>query len=220
MTCGCTRILSARKRGRRAGASNMSAMSLVPPYIIVSNGGFGELGWDSLVAIGTLVLALVTAWLAWSTRKLARETADDVSSQLRPVLIDSAEGVLVVGYPQDSDQGAFTLAVKNVGPGPALNARAEIFIKYRNDSWTWETGVGTVGPGAAAGGQRIWPVPPIYAEAQPEPDITCEISCVYEDVANGIHRTVFNYTSAAPQRPDLAQILTVRLGLVKTQVPQ
>lgn len=44
-----------------------------------------ELGWDTLVAIGTLALALATAALARSTRGLANETADEVEHSKRQV---------------------------------------------------------------------------------------------------------------------------------------
>jgi hypothetical protein len=42
-------------------------------------------GWEALVAIGTLGLAIVTAGLAWSTRGLASETADEVKHSKRQV---------------------------------------------------------------------------------------------------------------------------------------
>jgi hypothetical protein len=38
-----------------------------------------EWGWDALVAIGTLALAVVTVVLAWSTRRMARAAAQDVA---------------------------------------------------------------------------------------------------------------------------------------------
>jgi hypothetical protein len=37
-----------------------------------------EFGWEALVAIGTLALALATAGLAWSTRRLAARTTEEV----------------------------------------------------------------------------------------------------------------------------------------------
>jgi hypothetical protein len=44
-----------------------------------------SLGWESLVAIGTLLLAIATVLLAASTRRLARETTDEVSHSARHV---------------------------------------------------------------------------------------------------------------------------------------
>lgn len=37
-----------------------------------------EVGWDALVAGGTIGLAIFTAWLAWTTRSLARQTSTEV----------------------------------------------------------------------------------------------------------------------------------------------
>jgi hypothetical protein len=42
-----------------------------------------ELGWNALVAIGTLALALATLTLAYSTRSLAKETAEEVGHSAR-----------------------------------------------------------------------------------------------------------------------------------------
>jgi hypothetical protein len=37
-----------------------------------------QVGWDALVAGGTIGLAIFTAWLAWTTRSLARQTSSEV----------------------------------------------------------------------------------------------------------------------------------------------
>lgn len=42
-------------------------------------------GWDSLVAFGTIGLALFTAWLAWTTRSAVRESRDAIKLQVREV---------------------------------------------------------------------------------------------------------------------------------------
>jgi hypothetical protein len=47
--------------------------------IIVHTGGW-NFGWDSLVAFGTFALAVATGLLA-------KETADEIASQMRPVLV-------------------------------------------------------------------------------------------------------------------------------------
>ena len=44
-------------------------------------------GWEALAAIGTLALALGTVALAWTTRHLAEESAADLRSQWRPLLL-------------------------------------------------------------------------------------------------------------------------------------
>ena len=111
---------------------------------------FSEFGWDSLVAIATGVLAFITALLAWSTRALARETAEDVRSEIRPVLIDASRGTLTVTYHPGDDQGAGEVQVKNVGPGPAVNVHIKgSFAGIGESSWRR---LGTVGPNQAGSG--------------------------------------------------------------------
>lgn len=43
--------------------------------------------WTALAAIGTLSLAGFTAWLAWSTRGLAKSSQLDQEAQWRPVIL-------------------------------------------------------------------------------------------------------------------------------------
>jgi hypothetical protein len=80
----------------------------------------------------TLVLAAVTGWLAWTTRRLARATAEEVQGQTRPVIVPADWTVEVSkfrwfpdatnrSYPQ-GDDGSYTISfsVRNIGAGPAL----------------------------------------------------------------------------------------------------
>jgi hypothetical protein len=68
-------------------------------------------GWEALVAIGTIFLALVTAGLAWSTRRLAAATASEVEAQRRPILVP-VEGTIEMfeteldGYAAELPEGA------------------------------------------------------------------------------------------------------------------
>src|SRR5947207_1820977 len=43
-------------------------------------------GWEALVALGTIGLALATTVLAWSTRRVAQATQAEISASWRPVL--------------------------------------------------------------------------------------------------------------------------------------
>jgi hypothetical protein len=80
------------------------------------------LGWDALVAIGTIGLALGTFLLAWSTRTAALRAAEDIRSQWRPALIpgDSAEPSFSLSELEEEE---FLLAVEvvNVGRGAAYD---------------------------------------------------------------------------------------------------
>jgi hypothetical protein len=90
----------------------------------VPSGSF-EWGWDALVAIGTIGLALGTFLLAWSSRTAALRAAEDIRSQWRPALIpgDSAEPSCSLSELEEEE---FVLAVEvvNVGRGAAYDIDA------------------------------------------------------------------------------------------------
>ena len=103
------------------------------------------LGWDALVAIGTLTLAVVTSivagftWrvasktsvLAEKTSELATATQADVVSQFRPVIAPAEipgppsrgtdAGPLVWTY--ERKNGIRVFGLTNIGNGPALNVK-------------------------------------------------------------------------------------------------
>ncbi|MDP9227405.1 MAG: hypothetical protein M3P18_26875 [Actinomycetota bacterium] len=81
-------------------------------------------GWDALVAIGTLALAGVTYVLARATRRLARETAEEVRGQTRPVVVPVHDTVDVSPKRNDSVGSYFevTVRLRNIGAGPALTS--------------------------------------------------------------------------------------------------
>src|SRR5438874_3636234 len=99
-----------------------------------------DIGWESIVALATLLLAGVTGWLAWTTRKLARATAEEVQGQTRPVVVPTGDPIRVGVEQVNPDQegkppypgpgavpgelrGSFSVTVpmRNIGVGPALN---------------------------------------------------------------------------------------------------
>ena len=75
------------------------------------------IGWEAAVGLGTLVLAAVTACLAYATGRMARVAEQDLASEFIPVLVDD----LGTGV----DGNTITLAFKNVGRGPAMYAEVE-----------------------------------------------------------------------------------------------
>jgi hypothetical protein len=91
------------------------------------------LGWEFVLALVTLLLATFTGWLAWTTRRLARATADEVQGQTRPVLVPARRAVDVAQTEQFPGGEYFkvTIRVRNIGAGPALNAT----ITAGSDSW-------------------------------------------------------------------------------------
>jgi hypothetical protein len=72
--------------------------------------------WTALAAIAAIALAIVTGWLAFSTRKLARASTADQRAQWRPILTVDPEGH--VDY--DDATGELSFELRNVGRGPAL----------------------------------------------------------------------------------------------------
>ena len=92
-----------------------------------------------LTGIATLALAAVTAWLAWTTRRVARTSGDQVKidreqveQSHRPVVVPyhnpvdevrHRRGVLVSAAP-NLDGGGILIPIQNVGTGPALKISA------------------------------------------------------------------------------------------------
>ena len=192
----------------------LTGVAIVPVlHVVVDNSrGDWDFGWDSLVAIGTLALALFTVWLAWSTRRLAKQTSDEVAADFRPVLIDAQQGTVQIDYPQVAGQeGTTRVAVQNVGPGPAMNTKARLRLKFSDKEWSSEIDLGTIAPGqpAAAG---VVSVPVIV-----DRPITAELECEYEDLAEKTHRTEFSYESDTTGGGEVWPQLM--LALTKTRIP-
>src|SRR5262249_8498256 len=88
------------------------------------------LGWDALVAIGTLTLAVFTWRLARATRRLAgetaqlaRETADEIAASFRPVIVPPTEGVRTL-LDEAPDGVTLRIDITNGGAGPATFIRS------------------------------------------------------------------------------------------------
>jgi hypothetical protein len=99
-------------------------------------------GWEACVALGTLALAAGTGWLAWSTRRLAKQTQSDVEAQWVPVILPSVD-------PVQGQNANYWVPIENAGRGPALHG----FVRW-SDQGAWH-GPFTLGPG----GTRVIPIP-------------------------------------------------------------
>jgi hypothetical protein len=87
--------------------------------------GSFEWGWDALVAVGTLGLAAGTFLLAWTSRALAKRSAEDVRSQWRPALVPSEKAEPSFKASELSEeQSILTVEVRNVGQGAAYTIDA------------------------------------------------------------------------------------------------
>lgn len=82
--------------------------------------GFIDIEMETLVALGTLVLAAFTGYLAWSTRQLAEAATADQRAQWRPVLIAEDDEV------DEHIEGELRVRLHNVGRGPALGVHGQL----------------------------------------------------------------------------------------------
>jgi hypothetical protein len=79
-------------------------------------------GWNALVALGTLALALATYGVIRATKALAERGDAEISAQWRPLLLvrerppDDQPGIVY-------EDGSLTLWIENVGRGPALEVQ-------------------------------------------------------------------------------------------------
>lgn len=85
-----------------------------------------EFGWDALVAVGTLLLALATAYLALRTRTLAKASEADLRVQWRPVILPASDSPSTRGISYDESEGSLRVRVRNAGRGPALYIRTHL----------------------------------------------------------------------------------------------
>ncbi len=81
-------------------------------------------GWDSLVALGTIGLAVVTLLLAVATFITARAAAQEVRANWRPVIVPADD----VELDWASDQDLLILGIRNIGEGGAYDVDAALEI--------------------------------------------------------------------------------------------
>jgi hypothetical protein len=104
--------------------------------------GSWALGWDALVAVGTLSLAGGTYWLARTTKKVALADVANLRAQWRPMLVPFDEPT----FRADADTGQWTgsIPIQNSGRGPALYVRATLEPPNNSpDHWS----LGAISPG-------------------------------------------------------------------------
>ena len=98
-------------------------------------------GWEIAVAIGTISAAVMTSWLAFSTRNLARAAGDETRANWLPVVVIESAGTVAVGQgfrPMVAidPEGILSITLANIGRGPAVRVTAYIAA---DDSDDWET---------------------------------------------------------------------------------
>jgi hypothetical protein len=87
-----------------------------------------DFGWEAIVGLGTLGLALFTALLALGTRRLARLTSNEIDASWRPILVPASSCSFEEAKPDPRTPQArpmwLSVDVQNEGRGPALQVRA------------------------------------------------------------------------------------------------
>jgi hypothetical protein len=124
-------------------------MQLIPLAI---EPGPWAIGWTAIAGIATATLALFTAWLAWSTRALARETDQDIRAAWRPILMPHGTADLRVREDRSEDiyQVRLSLTLRNTGRGPALNCSLSSRNSQSRAAIRWaQTNVSTIPNGRA-----------------------------------------------------------------------
>jgi hypothetical protein len=113
--------------------------------LYAADAGPWMLGWEFVLALVTLGLAGVTGWLAWTTRRLARATAEEVQGQTRPVLVPTRRKPTPVQETPVSwtdPQGIkatrtleVTIEFENIGVGPCSRRRHGV---HRTGPLAWQ----------------------------------------------------------------------------------
>ncbi len=90
--------------------------------LLAAEHGPWALGWEALVAVGTLLLAGYTARLAFFTRRSVEAARDEQSATWRPVVLPLASKT---GVRDLSEEGlTLDVVITNKGSGPAFDVTA------------------------------------------------------------------------------------------------
>jgi hypothetical protein len=146
-------------------------------------------GWTAVAGLATALLAGLTAWLAWSTRALARETDQDVRAAGRPILTPAGAELdaQAIGERYNTTLGVY---LENTGRGPALNCELAGQRPRSADAITWSAcRVSTIAAGRSELLNMEGSATPIYG--QPAPDLHLLFIATYEDVARNRYRSTF-----------------------------
>jgi hypothetical protein len=84
------------------------------------------LGWDAFVAIGTLLLALVTVFLVRRTSALARSSDAEIRAQWRPLILPALDLSWEPSLVYEEEPGSLEVRIQNAGRGPAIHIRTQM----------------------------------------------------------------------------------------------
>jgi hypothetical protein len=175
--------------------------------------------WTAVAAVATGALALFTAWLAFSTRSLAKATRQDVNAAWRPVLIgaaDTRDGLARVHINTTpgikTGTAKLTLIVSNIGTGPALNVKLTMSgLGAASDKGT-PIPLGTLGPKSDEPNRTV-----VLAAAVPtdgNPDFGYDFLLAYEDLARAGFTTRLRFDKVETKPPFHEGDYNVAIGMV------
>lgn len=145
-------------------------------------------GASLAVAVGTLLLAGFTAFLAYETRRVAGDTEEDVTAQWRPVLIAAATSLTVQGSGNGAD-GEVSFTLVNTGQGPAINTAVRVTSESSTDKReSPESAWGTLAVGQEHEGTFEGM---LFRDSSggEQPFLRYTINARYADLADRVHRT-------------------------------
>jgi hypothetical protein len=135
-----------------------------------------EFGWEALVAVGTLLLALATFYLVLRTSALAKSSESDLRAQWRPVILPASYPSLGESVGYDANADLLFVRVQNAGRGPALHVRTQVEPGgISPDHWS-------LGSLAVGNEQELW-------FRTVKPDSTFQVLFDYRDLANRTYST-------------------------------
>jgi hypothetical protein len=179
-------------------------------------------GWTpTTVAAGaTALLAVLTAALAWSTRRLAKATREDVRSEFRPILIGSATGedgsaaLEVEPAMLGTGRASLILFLTNVGPGPAMNIKVTPkSFGFLEDSQGATVERGSLGPGEKNIHQSIrFEDEAFYEEWPKDAAFGYSFEVAYEDLNEHSYKTFLRYERKVGETvPGTQKIFKIRV---------
>ena len=147
-------------------------------------------GWDTVAALGTLALALVTAWLAFSTRALAAASREDEEAQWRPVLVSDVRAP--VAY--DSSTGELSFDVRNVGRGPAFGVSAQL----RSGKQALGASIPTLGTAVALAPTERFTMRLLTKPEEHTTGRVIQATLSWYDLSERVHEAVFTISAHVP----------------------
>lgn len=178
-------------------------------------------GWTAIAGIATALLAGVTWWLAKSTRDLAQETAQDIRSQSRPILLLGAEKAIravLVERSGEDESARIEMKIANRGRGPALNCVVHVESSASAYKCDFQDSFRPMLAVDEECDLELWGSAPQERNKARTHAFGETIVLTYRDVAENAYETRLVLTGGAPQYDKHLRALTASLGVKDTAI--